>query len=278
MTAMTRLARIGAILALCGIGAGVGPAAGAELQAKTIAAFDRYVEATNARMVAELGSADRFLYSSTRPDPQRANAFERLRRGEILVERLSTADAERPIPIPGGLVHHWVGLAFLPGVTLERVVALLQDYDRHAVVYAPRVARSAVRTRDDDLFRFHLRFLMQKGISVVVDTENVAHFVRLAADRASSSIVATRLAEIENPGTPAEREKPPGDDGGYLWRLNTSWRFLYRDGGTYLQCESISLTRSIPLGLAWLIGPFVTSVPRESLEFTLEATRRALRS
>src|SRR3954447_24372829 len=164
MTAMTRLARIGAILALGGLGGGVGPAAGAELQAKTIAAFDRYVEATNARMVAELGSADRFLYLSTRPDPERTTAFERLRRGEILVERLSTADAGRPIPIPGGLVHHWVGLAFLPGVTLDRAVALLQDYDRHAVVYAPRIARSTLRTRADDLFRFHLRFFMQKGI------------------------------------------------------------------------------------------------------------------
>src|SRR3954468_22226922 len=103
MTAMTRLARIGAILALCGIGAGVGPASGAELQAKTIAAFDRYVAATNARMVGELGSADRFLWFSTRPDREHANAFERLRRGETLVERLSTADEGRPIPIPGGL-------------------------------------------------------------------------------------------------------------------------------------------------------------------------------
>src|SRR3954471_24633981 len=274
MTAMTRPVRVGAILALCAIGADVGRAAGAELKANTIAAFDRYVEATNARMVAELGSADRFLWLSTRPDPERAKAFERLRQGEVMVERLSTADEGRPIPIPGGLVHHWVGLAFLPRVTLDRAVALLQDYDRHAIVYAPRVARSALRTRDDDLFRFHLRFLMQKGISVVIDTENVARFARLAADRASSSIVATRIAEIENPGTPAEREKPPGADGGYLWGLNTSWRFLYRDGGTYLQCESISLTRSIPLGLGWLIGPFVTSLPRESLEFTLEATRR----
>jgi len=100
--------------------------------------------------------------------------------------------------------------------------------------------------------------------------------VRLDADRAASSIVATRIAEVENPGTPAEREKPPGLDSGYLWRLNTYWRFLRRDGGTYVQCESISLTRGIPTGLGWLIGPFVTSLPRESLQFTLETTRRAL--
>ena len=75
---------------------------------------------------------------------------------------------------------------------------------------------------------------------------------------------------------PSEREKPIGHDGGYLWRLNTYWRFLERDGGTYLQCESVSLTRGIPAGLGWLVGPFVTSLPRESLEFTLDTTRRAL--
>jgi hypothetical protein len=194
----------------------------------------------------------------------------------VVVERLVTTDRGRPIGIPGGLVHHWVGVAFLPGVTLERTIALLQDYDRHAAVYAPRIARSALRTHADDVFQFHLRFFMQKGISVVVDTENTAHFVRLDADRAASSIVATRIAEVENPGTPAEREKPPGLDSGYLWRLNTYWRFLRRDGGTYVQCESISLTRGIPTGLGWLIGPFVTSLPRESLQFTLETTRRAL--
>ena len=69
---------------------------------------------------------------------------------------------------------------------------------------------------------------------------------------------------------------PEGNDGGYLWRLNTYWRFLERDGGTYVQCESITLTRSIPFGLHWLIGPFLTSIPRESLTFVLETTRKAL--
>jgi hypothetical protein len=63
-----------------------------------------------------------------------------------------------------------------------------------------------------------------------------------------------------------------------LWRLNTYWRLLERDGGTYLQCESISLSRGIPTGLGWLVGPFVTSIPRESLAFTLETTANRLRS
>jgi hypothetical protein len=60
--------------------------------------------------------------------------------------------------------------------------------------------------------------------------------------------------------------------------LYTYWRFLERDGGTYVQCESITLTRGIPVGFGWLIRPFITSIPRESLEFTLTTTRRTLAS
>ena len=58
--------------------------------------------------------------------------------------------------------------------------------------------------------------------------------------------------------------------------MNTYWRFEEKDGGTYVECQSISLTRDIPTGLGWLIGPYVTSVPRESLTFTLATTRSAV--
>ena len=67
-----------------------------------------------------------------------------------------------------------------------------------------------------------------------------------------------------------------GNDGGYLWRLNTYWRLLARDGGLYIHCESVSLSRGIPIGFGWIVGPFVTSIPRESLTFTLETTRKRL--
>jgi hypothetical protein len=91
-----------------------------------------------------------------------------------------------------------------------------------------------------------------------------------------SRIRSTRIAEVENPGLTNEREKPVGRDGGYLWRLNTYWRFVERDNGVYIECESVTLTRGIPFGLGWVVGPFVTSIPRESLEFTLATTRKSL--
>jgi hypothetical protein len=61
-----------------------------------------------------------------------------------------------------------------------------------------------------------------------------------------------------------------------MWRLNSYWRFLEKDNGVYVQCEAISLTRDVPTGLNWLIGPFIESIPKESLEFTLQSTRNAV--
>jgi len=109
-----------------------------------------------------------------------------------------------------------------------------------------------------------------------VNSEHLARFSQPRAGRAHSQIVSTRVQEVQDAGTSSERELPVGNDGGYLWRINSYWRFLERDGGVYVQCESVSLSRDIPFGLGWVVGPFVTSIPRESLTFTLETTRRVL--
>ena len=248
------------------------PAAAAELQPRTVAAFERYVRVTEA-----LAGQDRsFLWIDGLPDAERRAAIERVRRGELVIEPLTTREDGKTIDVPGGLVHHWLGAVFVPRATVDQALALLQNYDEHASIYRPAVARSRTLSHEGDLFRVYLRFFMKKVITVVVNSEHEARFSRPSPDRAQSRIYSVRIAEVENPDTPREREKPVGRDGGYLWRLYTYWRFLERDGGTYVQCEAISLTRGIPMGLGWLIGPFVTSIPRESLEFTLEKTRTTL--
>ena len=55
---------------------------------------------------------------------------------------------------------------------------------------------------------------------------------------------------------------PPGTGHGFLWRMNAYWLIEPRPEGVYLECRSLSLSRSIPAGLGWLIEPFVTSVPK----------------
>jgi len=247
-------------------------ASGAELRPQTVAAFDRYVRAAEARMA----SAEPFLWIESLPESQRSTRLAAIRRGEFDIERLTTREGGREIEAPDGLMHHWLGTVFVPGATVDQAVALLQDYDNHAEIYRPAVARSRLLSRNGDVFRVFLRFYQKKVITVIVNTEHEARFSRPAPDRALSRIYSTRIAEVEHPDTPREREKPVGNDGGYLWRLYTYWRFLERDGGTYIQCEAITLTRSIPVMFRWLVGPFVTGIPRESLTFTLQTTRATL--
>lgn len=247
-------------------------AAAADLQPRTIAAFDRYVRLSETRM-----DTDRtFLWVDTLPEARQRTALDGLRHDQLLIDRLETRDAGREIDVPDGLLHHWIGTAFVAGTTIDQALALLQNYDAHADIYKPVVARSKLLARDGDRFTMYLRFSMKKVITVVVNSDHDARFRRPAPNQAEGRIHSTRIAEVDDPGTPQEREKPVGHDGGYLWRLNSYWRLLARDGGVYIQCESISLTRGIPTGFGWLVGPFVTSIPRESLTFTLDTTRKRL--
>ncbi len=247
----------------------------AELQPRTVAAFDRYVSATERRIAGEVAGVP-FIHLDGLSAPARQDWLGRLQKGELYIEAIETRDAGREIEVPDGLIHHWVGIVFAPSATVDQAIALLQDYDDAADIYSPRITRSKLITRDGDRFDVYLRFFLEKIITVVLDTEHEAEFFRPSRERGYSRIVSTRIVEVSEPGTAEEQTKPVGQDGGYLWRMNTYWRFLERDGGVYVQCESISLSRGIPLGFGWLVGPFVTSIPRESLTFTMETTREAL--
>jgi hypothetical protein len=242
----------------------------AELHESTARAFDVYATAVEARPVSP------FLWLDSLPAADRDRRAREVRNGGLVIERLRARPGGRDIDVPGGLIHHWIGTAFVPHGTTAAALRLLQDYDRHASVYAPIVARSRLLSKSGDEFRFSLRFVMTKVITVVVDGEHQARFASLGPHRARSWIRSARLAEVADAGTAEEKEEPVGRGGGYLWRLNSYWRFEERDGGLYIEVESISLTRGIPYGLAWAVGPFVTSLPRESLEFTLGTTRKVL--
>jgi hypothetical protein len=61
-----------------------------------------------------------------------------------------------------------------------------------------------------------------------------------------------------------------------MWRLYSYWRIEEKDGGVYVQNESITLTRTVPAMLAWLINPLVKSIPRDVLSHLLTNTRNAV--
>ena len=248
----------------------------AELKPGTAAAFERYARLTEQRIHGEVARTNGFLWIDTLPENRRAEVTGGLKQGGVIVERLRTRDGAKEIDVPDGLIHHWVGTVFVPKVGVSEAVALMQDYDHHSKYFAPAIARSKLVERNGNRFRVALRFYVKKVITVTMDTENEAEFFHPAADRAHSRIRSTRTVEIADAGTPQEKPKPAGEENGFMWNLNTYWRFVERDGGTYIQCESLTLTRDVPFALAWIIRPIVTQMPRESLTFTLEKARQAL--
>ena len=247
-----------------------------KLRTETISAFEHYVQLTEERNAAELQRGTELLWVDSLPEVQRTEAYAALKRGVVQIHQLNTQENGKAIPCPGGLIHHWVGAVYIPTTKLEDVLATLQDYDNQFIYYAPDVERSKIESRDGDHFRVFLRFRRHKVITVVLNSEHDVRYYRDAPGRAHSRSSAVRIAEVENAGKSDEREKTPGDDGGYLWKMETWWRMEERDGGVYVQSEVVSLTRDIPTGLGWLIGPFVTSIPKETLQFTMDATRMSV--
>lgn len=265
------------LLALTALAGQVTESLGAELNNVTLEGFTWYVRATEARIERELARPGEFLYIDGLPRPRRADVFAAIRRGEIYMERLQTRDASgSEIRAPQGLIHHWIGDVFIQGATLGQVRDLVEDYDHHQDIYKPEVVRSRLISRNGDDFKIFYRFRKHKIITVTLNTQHDVHYTSVDATHCHSRSTATRIAEVEHADQPDERELPLGHDGGFLWRLNSYWRFEEREGGVYIECESISLTRDIPTGLGWLIRPFITGIPRESLQMTLGSTRSAV--
>lgn len=252
------------------------PAGATDLKPEANQGFDQYIRLTEVRLEDEMAPGGAFLWVDGLAEPRRGDVQARLQHGEAISEHLRTADPSGRIETPGAMIHHWVGTIFIPGVTLQQVLAVVQDYDHHARDYAPEVTQSKTIEHEAGDFKIFYRLRKKKILTIILDANFDVHHHVLSSGREYSDSLSTRIAQVENAGEPDEHELPPGKDGGYLWRLNSYWRYFDSGRGVYVQCEAISLTRDIPTGLAWLIGPMVESVPRESLEFTLQSTRAAV--
>jgi hypothetical protein len=229
------------------------------------AAFNSYVERVEARLDAQHRSAGSFLAPVD---------FARLRRGDSIIDQLTSGVGAE---LPGALLHDWLGTAFIAGGRAADFERLMKDFNAYPKVYSPQVLTARILEHDGDHFQTTMRVRQKHVLTVVMDTTYDITFGRLDALHGFSISRSTQIAEIDLPGTAHERALGPGEEHGFLWRMNTYWSYEERDGGLYIQIESVTLSRSIPIGLGWAIGPFIESVPRDSLEFTLRATSDALR-
>ena len=267
-----RVLRVALVLGLAVAGAAVLHAA--ELKEETLAAWERYVEATERRIAREIGDGERFLVLDFHDDgePMRREALA----GQPVTWRAETVDDRADsIKAPKGSIHHWLGAILVPNADVDHVVDGLQyaippHELRHDVV------ESRVLWRDGDKLGTFLKLSRTAIVTMHYNTEHVAEYVRPGGGRAWSRSEATRIAELEDFGSPDEREKPVGNDRGFLWRLNVYWRYEEVAGGVLMECEVVTLSRSIPLLMRWMVAPIVAREARAALVDMLESMRTKL--
>ncbi len=241
----------------------------------TLQGYHDYVSKVEARNREGL-SQGAFLWIDELPEAERTRAYTKLKQDGVVMKRVGKEEAEGAAKLSGGMIHDWESMIFIPGARLDQVLGVLQDYNKHSQYYAPDVESAKIESHEGDHFRVYMRFRRKKIVTVVLNTEQDVMYFRDTATREHSRSSAVRIREVASPGTKGEREKSPEEENGFLWQMDTWWRMEERDGGVYVQNEAVTLTRDIPAGLGWLIGPFVTSIPKETLEFTMNATREAV--
>ena len=193
--------------------------------------------------------------------------------GEVLI---AAAAGTAVSGVEGGMIHDWRAATLVPGASVAQALAVLQDYANYKRIYAPEVSDSKLLSHQGNTYRAYLRLIKKKILTVILDSEYEVEYRPLGNGRETPNRWAilsrsTRFAEVSN-----GQELPPGTGHGFLWRLNSYWLIEPREGGVYLECRSISLSRDIPQVFEWIIKPMVTSVPRESLRGLMHATARAL--
>jgi len=241
-----------------------GPVYAAKLTPQAAAAFDRYTALTEAKIHDEQANGH-FLGMADSPA-----AKQELRAGQTLIQAGATRDKGKKIDAPGAMIQDWIGAVFMPGATIAQTRAVLQDYENYKSYYQPDVIASRLISRKGGEFEVFLRLFKKQILTVIF---NAVYDVRYSMPDPQHMYVvshSTRIAQVKDP------KNPVGDDSGFLWRLNSYWRFEQADGGVYAECRAISLSRDVPGFLAWMVRSFIDKFPKESMQNTLRGTREAI--
>jgi hypothetical protein len=241
----------------------------AEPTPEAVSAFNAYVKTVESRLAQQHQSRDGFLQPPLTPQNKK-----HLQQGELIIEPITPVTGS---DLPGALLHDWRGTAFAPGATIADFERLMKNIGAYPQYFSPQVLQAKLLSRQGDHLQAFMRVRQHHVITVVMDTSYDIIFGRLDDQHGYSLSRSTKVSEIESPGTATEHVVPADEEHGFLWRQNTYWTYEEGDGGLYMQIESVSLSRSVPTGLNWIVQPFIEKIPRESLEFTLRSTCNALR-
>jgi hypothetical protein len=239
----------------------------AEPKRDTLRVWDDYIGSVNTSVAERNAGSRPFLWVDESSERQR-----RVHNGELVITN------HDPRKVPQGLIHHWIGVMFVPNVSLDQVMRVLNSYDRYSEMYKPLIRKTSVVERDGDTVKLNV-LAVQKAFSVTaaVDTDEEIRIARPDPDRVCITANSVRIQEIADYGQPNEHAFPEARRPGYVWRALIVQRLEQRDGGVYVELETISLSRGIPLEVRWLIKPLTDDLPRRIMADMLDETRAAVR-
>jgi hypothetical protein len=174
------------------------------------------------------------------------------------------------------LIHDWTGSVYIQHTGVLQVMAILRDFDRHKKIY-PEVADSRTIRQNGSETTGYWRLQQRRGlVPVILNVEQTAHYRQLQPGKWICKAYAKDITEIDTGLFTRGRKFPPGEGHGYLWRLYAYWTLEEYAGGVLAECRTLSLSRDIPQGLTWAVGPYVQKMPQESLTSTLRQTEIAV--
>jgi hypothetical protein len=227
-----RAIRAAAVLASC-LAAPQGLRA-QQLKPETVQGFDCYVHAAEARMQG---------------------------RKQLLAPKLQTVLPNGPNPhsVPGGQVYDWIGAIFIPGVTLERTLRMMQDYDHRAQYFHEILSSAKLQCRSGDT---HFGVTMQFKEPSIMETQNDVVWEKVDDSHWQCRSYSTAVREI-------------GKSHGYVQRLYSYWRLAQANNGVYVEAQAITLSGEFS-GIARALGSMMGINPEKSLKKSLEAIHETL--
>ena len=243
----------------------------AELQAQTLEAWQQYVSLTEARIESELKDESKFLLTEFMSRKEAGKCQKEVAKGDVCTRSRKTLNSNgKKMEVPDGTISHWLGSIRVPNAKLEALIGLVQNYDVHERYFGD-VEKSKLIERDGGEFKFFYRLKQKTSwITVYYNTTHQTKYQRHSSKQVSSASHTVRINELDNPGKDEEREKPEGQDNGFLWRLNSYWRFQQDEEGVVVTLESLTLSRDIPFWpISLAVKPIVDKISRGLLEKTL---------
>jgi len=240
------------------------------LKSETVQQWEAYVKAADAR------HANRLAHGVFLVSDEVAGQTISLRNGGVVI---TPASKQVPLKVQSGLIHDWTGAAFIPKAKIPDVLPVLRDYDRYKDYYSPSVvyAKGIAISEWKDQFSM---ILMNKSViaRTALDGEYQTVYTKIDDHRWLSVTDATRIQEIAEYDTPSQHTLPENHGTGLIWRVHSVTHFEERDGGVYIEVETIALSRDIPTMLRWVVEPIVRRLSRASLATSLQQTEAAVRS